>query len=340
MWGVFMRLAAIALGWIVNSDHVGAVADMHSIPVRESQTMPKHKTWPNYVGAGCVATRDEEAFVVTTTYHYSYNAHHANSYACTRPTRRVEIVRVNTSMKGYYDDHPPPVVLFEGAHCDGPNITVWNNTDLCDRNYPNGRSARSVGSTLIQPGQKFDALNNCQIGASKITTIENSNAQELCAVVSAVVSFVRFMSEPHPAVTGRVIVGGPFHDSILGVDAIGDLGSDDVVACGVTGDILFYVGANRYRCPRSRNTPSSMVRIGASELNFIDRTVFEDDYVPPYAAFDEARATVERTPGSCSDLGYFFSISSAMRYRFLASPAARAAMRALSNARSPSGVSL
>ena len=59
-------------------------------------------------------------------------------------------------------------------------------------------------------------------------------------------------------------------------DAEGDLGSDNVVSCGIDekNDILYYIASNKYGCPSNYNYDTSIVRINLKDLSFIDRTKF------------------------------------------------------------------
>ena len=61
-------------------------------------------------------------------------------------------------------------------------------------------------------------------------------------------------------------------------NAIGDLGSDNVVSCGIDNklNILYYIASNRYNCPSNYNFDSCIVRINLDTFQFIDRTKFND----------------------------------------------------------------
>lgn len=58
--------------------------------------------------------------------------------------------------------------------------------------------------------------------------------------------------------------------------AKGDLGSDNIVTCGIDikYNILYYIASNKYECPSSYNYDTSIVRINLDNFTFIDRKKF------------------------------------------------------------------
>ena len=58
--------------------------------------------------------------------------------------------------------------------------------------------------------------------------------------------------------------------------AEGDLGSDNVVSCGIdkNNSILYYIASNKYNCNTNYNYDTSIVRVNLKTLSFIDRTKF------------------------------------------------------------------
>jgi len=58
--------------------------------------------------------------------------------------------------------------------------------------------------------------------------------------------------------------------------AEGDLGSDNVVSCGIdkNNSILYYIASNKYNCNTIYNYDTSIVRVNLKTLSFIDRTKF------------------------------------------------------------------
>ena len=67
-------------------------------------------------------------------------------------------------------------------------------------------------------------------------------------------------------------------------NAIGNLGSDNVVSCGIDNkyNILYYIASNRYNCPSNYNFDSSIVRINLNNFQFMDRTILQDFTNKPY----------------------------------------------------------
>ena len=61
-------------------------------------------------------------------------------------------------------------------------------------------------------------------------------------------------------------------------NAMGDLGSDNVVTCGLDKkyNILYYIASNLYSCSSSYNYDTSIVRINPIDFTFIDRTKLID----------------------------------------------------------------
>ena len=53
-------------------------------------------------------------------------------------------------------------------------------------------------------------------------------------------------------------------------DAVGNLGSDNVVSCGIDNElnILYYIASNRYNCPSNYNFDSCIVRINLNTFQF------------------------------------------------------------------------
>ena len=225
------------------------------IPFLQSDLITSSPQWPNYAGARCVATMDDEAYVLTSTYHYSHGA-----YACTHPPRRVEILRVNTTRAR--EPVPPPLTLYAAAGCNGSGFEVPGDWSGC---AAGGGVVVSYKSVSIVSGQRATLHSTCGGSGPPILSVGPGPAcVEIPPPQRAMIRAVRFLTRPHPAVTGRVVVGGPYWDTTLGQAAVGDKGSDNVVACGVAGEaaggpVLFYVASNLYRCPTG--TPASMVRL-------------------------------------------------------------------------------
>ena len=70
--------------------------------------------------------------------------------------------------------------------------------------------------------------------------------------------------------------------------AIGNKGSPHVTTCGIdrAHNILYYIAANKYNCPSSYHTDSSIVRINLNTFDFIDRNIFKDfDNVETFATY-------------------------------------------------------
>jgi len=59
-------------------------------------------------------------------------------------------------------------------------------------------------------------------------------------------------------------------------NAQGDLGSDNVVSCGIDKhkSILYYIASNIYNCPSNYNYDTSIIRVNLKDFSFIDRTKF------------------------------------------------------------------
>ena len=58
-------------------------------------------------------------------------------------------------------------------------------------------------------------------------------------------------------------------------NAVGNLGSDNIVSCGIDKklNILYYIASNRYNCPSNYNFDSCIVRINLNTFQFMDRTL-------------------------------------------------------------------
>ena len=70
-------------------------------------------------------------------------------------------------------------------------------------------------------------------------------------------------------------------------NAVGDLGSDNVVSCGYHEklNIIYYIASNYYKCSSNYKTDSSIVRINATTFSFIDRTILKNmNNVPSFSS--------------------------------------------------------
>ena len=99
-------------------------------------------------------------------------------------------------------------------------------------------------------------------------------------------------------------------------NAQGDLGSDNVVTCGIdnTHNILYYIASNLFSCASNYNYDTSIVRINLTDFSFIDRTKLIDiDNIysfSPYSYYEYKYINVPTTSKTLQDGSIWISFGS------------------------------
>ena len=103
---------------------------------------------------------------------------------------------------------------------------------------------------------------------------KNSNNNYKCGKTTKYVEIIKYNLDSE-IFEDNIIIG---QASSNYPDAKGDLGSDNVVTCGIDEkyNILYYIASNKYVCPSSYNYDTSIVRINLKDFTFIDRKKFSE----------------------------------------------------------------
>ena len=102
----------------------------------------------------------------------------------------------------------------------------------------------------------------------------SNNIEYKCGKTIKYVEIMKYNFE-YENYTDNLIIGQP---NLEYPNAQGDLGSDNVITCGIdnTYNILYYIASNLFSCTSNYNYDTSIVRINLTDFSFIDRTKLID----------------------------------------------------------------
>ena len=155
------------------------------------------------------------------------------------------------------------------------NSNYLNNTNFTNVYY-NVPSNGLIKSSHIYPYIGFGCTTEKDRKNYLITSAynpwKNSNDNYKCGKTTKYVEIMKYNLDSE-IFEDNIIIGQANSNY---PNAKGDLGSDNVVTCGIDEkyNILYYIASNKYVCSSSYNYDTSIVRINLDDFTFMDRKKF------------------------------------------------------------------
>ena len=164
------------------------------------------------------------------------------------------------------------ILTVDSSYLSNTKLSV-NYSDLPNSNFLNNKNINtpvSFGCSLTDNNDNLYLMSSTQ----QYTNKNSYNEERRCTQSKKYVEVLKY-NKVEMIFLDTILIGDNTPEF---PNAVGDLGSDNVVSCGFdsSANLIYYIVSNYYNCPSAYKLESSIVRINSNTFKFIDRTILRN----------------------------------------------------------------
>ena len=164
------------------------------------------------------------------------------------------------------------ILTVNSSYLSNTKLSV-NYSDLPNSNFLNIENTNtpvSFGCSVTDNNNNLYLISSTQQYSNK----HSNNEEKRCTQSKKYVEVLKYNKEDMIFID-TILIGDNTPDF---PNAVGDLGSDNVVSCGFDSSVnlIYYIVSNYYNCPSVYKLESSIVRINSNTFKFMDRTILRN----------------------------------------------------------------